>query len=139
MTKILVVEDECIVAMDLLNNLQRAGYDVGVVSSGEAAIDVAEQEIPDLVLMDIKLKGGIDGIQAAKKINARLGIPIMYLTAYSDSKTRKRADSTVHFGYLYKPFNFDEVLDRVRAAITDFKTNNKKKSSRGERQFASFN
>ncbi|MDQ7054267.1 MAG: response regulator [candidate division KSB1 bacterium] len=87
-TRVLIVEDENIVALDIQNRLQRLGYEVvGVASSGELAIRVALDTRPDLLLMDIRLKGKMDGIEAAKAIIKQLQIPVVYLTAYADSQT----------------------------------------------------
>ena len=86
--RILVVEDESLVARDIQNMLRSLGYDVtGVVSSGEQAIQKAAASVPDLVLMDIVLKGEIDGIAAAERIWEDYGIPVIYLTAYADDTT----------------------------------------------------
>ncbi|MFQ5616738.1 MAG: response regulator, partial [Anaerolineales bacterium] len=99
--QILVVEDENIVAMDIQNRLRRLGYAVpAVVSSGEEAIDKAAETHPDLVLMDIKLKGEMDGVAAAEQIRARFGIPAIYLTANADEATLQRAKITQPYGYL---------------------------------------
>ncbi|MDI3548938.1 MAG: two-component system, response regulator PdtaR [Methanobacterium sp.] len=91
-TNILIVEDEKITAEDIKNSLNSVGYEVpAIVSSGEGAIKAVEEFKPDLVLMDIRLEGEMDGIQAAEQIRSRRGIPIIYLTAYSDEKTVQRA------------------------------------------------
>ena len=93
-SKILVVEDERITAEDIKSGLENAGYKVpALVSTGEDAIDKAGKLRPDLVLMDIKLKGKMDGIEAAGQIKLRYNIPVIYLTAYSDEYTVKRASN----------------------------------------------
>ena len=90
--KILVVEDETIIAKDLANTLKRMGYDIAAsASSGEDAVKKAEELKPDLVLMDIVLKGGMDGVEAAEKIRLLLDVPVVYLTAYADDKALQRA------------------------------------------------
>ncbi|MCZ7372465.1 MAG: response regulator, partial [Candidatus Methanoperedens sp.] len=90
--KILVVEDESIIAEDIRRSLENLGYSVpSVVSSGEAAINKAKEERPDLVLMDIMLKGKMDGIVAAGKIRSEFNIPTVYLTAYGDDNILARA------------------------------------------------
>ncbi len=106
--KILVVEDERITAEDIKNGLISLGYKVpAVVYSGEDAIKKAGEIHPDLVLMDIRLEGEMDGIDAAEQIRERLGIPVIYLTAYSDSSTVQRAKITEPSGYILKePFGF---------------------------------
>lgn len=115
---ILVVEDNTIVALDISRRLKQFGYRVipYLAVSGEVAIEKAEILHPDLVLMDIKLKGKIDGIQAAEIISNRFGIPFIYITAHSDNFTRQRAERTNPAGYLIKPFEdtkLQEILDKV--------------------------
>lgn len=101
--KILVVEDELITAEDIKSGLEFAGYTVpAIVSSGEDAIEKAGELKPDLVLMDIKLKGEMDGIEAAGQIRVRYDIPVIYLTAYSDESTVQRAKVTEPSGYILK-------------------------------------
>jgi hypothetical protein len=115
---IMVVDDERIVALDIRNTLERLGYTVcAVVSTGEDAVEEAGRLLPDLVLMDIKLKGELDGIQAAGEIHRRHGIPIIYLTAYSDEKTLQRAKLSEPFGYLIKPFEERELHSTIEIAL----------------------
>ena len=93
--QILIVEDDYIVVMDLRDRLQSLGYAiVAVASYGEEAIEKAAETRPDLVLMDIRLKGDMDGIEAAAEIRARFDIPVVYLTAYVDEATLQRAKLT---------------------------------------------
>ena len=102
-SKILVVEDERITAEDIKSGLENAGYCVpALVSTGEDAVEKAGILRPDLVLMDIKLKGKMDGIEAAGQIKLRYNIPVIYLTAYSDEYTVKRAEITKPSGYIIK-------------------------------------
>jgi PAS domain S-box-containing protein len=102
-SKILVVEDERITAEDIKSGLENAGYCVpAMVSTGEDAVEKAGILRPDLVLMDIKLKGKMDGIEAAGQIKLRYNIPVIYLTAYSDEYTVKRAEITEPSGYIIK-------------------------------------
>lgn len=116
--RILVVEDEKIVARDIKNRLKSLGYTVpAIVSSGEEAIKKAEEIRPDLVLMDIVLKGKIDGIKTAKEIYSRFNIPVVYLTAYSDQETIKRAKKTEPFGYIHKPFEIKEIRSTIEIAL----------------------
>ncbi len=104
-TSILVVEDERIVARDIKNTLKRLGYVVAdCVSTGQLAIEKTEQLQPDLVLMDIVLKGKMDGVQAAQKIRANFDIPVVYLTAHADECTIQRAKLTEPLCYILKPF-----------------------------------
>jgi signal transduction histidine kinase len=117
-TKILIVEDESIVALDLQNHLRLSGYTVsGVVSCGAEAIRQAEETQPDLVLMDIKLQGSMDGVEAAEEIRARLDIPVVYLTAYADDRMLERAKVTEPFGYLLKPFEGRELQVTIELAL----------------------
>src|SRR5579875_3417492 len=120
--RILVVEDESIVAKNIQSRLKKLGYNVlALVSSGEEAIRRAEQTQPDLVLMDIVLKGDIDGVEAAKEIRARLNIPIIFLTAYADDNTLERAKVAEPFGYLLKPFEIRELRSAIEIAIYKYK------------------
>ncbi|MGH7379144.1 MAG: diguanylate cyclase [Candidatus Methylomirabilales bacterium] len=117
-TQILVVEDENIVAKDLQQTLRTLGYGVPVIaSSGEEAIEKAAATRPDLVLMDIKLKGRLDGVAAAGEISDRLDIPVVYLTAYADEQTLRRAKVTEPFGYLVKPFDERSLHAAIEVAI----------------------
>ena len=116
--RILVVEDESLVARDIQNMLRSLGYEVtGVVASGEQAIQKASASAPDLVLMDIVLKGEIDGITAAEKLWEDYGIPVIYLTAYADDTTFERAKMTKPFGYLLKPFEERELQTTIEMAL----------------------
>ena len=116
--RILVVEDETIVALDLKNSLKMLGYDVvGTACSGEEAIAKADQTRPDLVLMDIILKGKMDGVQAADSIRATLNIPVIFLTACADERTLQRAKVTEAFGYLLKPFEERELHGHIEIAL----------------------
>lgn len=117
-TQILVVEDENIVARDLQQTLRTLGYGVPVMaSSGEEAIEKAAATRPDLVLMDIKLKGRLDGVAAAEEIGDRLDIPVVYLTAYADEQTLRRAKVTEPFGYLLKPFDERSLHAAIEVAL----------------------
>lgn len=116
---ILVVEDEAIVAKDLQNRLKKFGYAVpAIASSGQEAINKAVEIKPDLVLMDVRLKGQMDGIEAAEEIHKYLDIPIIYLTAYADENTLERAKITDPFGYLLKPFKERELQTNIAIALT---------------------
>jgi len=128
--QILVVEDESIVARDIQNTLQSLGYDVPtVISSGKAAIQKAQENRPDLILMDIVLKGKIDGIEAAEQIRSRFNIPVVYLTAYTDDKTLKRAKATEPFGYVVKPFEDRELKTTIEMALYKAKIENELEES----------
>lgn len=130
-TRILVVEDEVIVADDIRRSLQNLGYDVtSIASSGEIAIKKVEENTPDLVLMDIMLQGKMDGIEAASQIKSRFDIPVVYLTAYSDEKIMERAKITEPFGYLIKPFRDREVQINIEIALYKNKIERELKESR---------
>lgn len=126
-TKILVVEDQTIVALNIKNRLRNLGYAVpGAVVSGEEAIREAELTNADLVLMDIMLKGDMDGIEAARIIKSRFGIPIIYLTACTDFETLERAKLTDPEGYISKPFKEEDLYENIEAAL--LKSRSKKKN-----------
>ncbi|HEX9925795.1 MAG TPA: response regulator [Anaerolineae bacterium] len=117
-TRILVVEDESIVAMDIKSQLKRLGYDVpAMASSADSAIEKALEHRPDLVLMDIKLKGEKDGITAADYIRTHFDIPVIYLTAYADEATLQRAKITEPYGYLLKPFEERELHTTIEMGL----------------------
>jgi diguanylate cyclase (GGDEF)-like protein/PAS domain S-box-containing protein len=116
--KILVVEDEIIVAKDIKKSLENVGYTVnGIADSGELAIEKAALTRPNVVLMDIRLKGDMDGVQAAQEIWNRFNIPVVYLTANSDISTLQRAKATAPFGYVTKPFKQKELHTAVEIAV----------------------
>lgn len=128
--KILIVEDESIVAMDIKHRAEGLGYEViGVTPSGEEALEMVRKNPPDLILMDIVLKGKIDGIEAAQRIHDNFDIPVLYLTAYSDEETLKRAKITEPFGYIIKPFEDRELHSSVEIAIYKHEMDRKLKES----------
>ncbi|MCI0497337.1 MAG: PAS domain S-box protein [Thermoplasmata archaeon] len=117
-TRILVVEDEKIVAKDIQFRVRGLGFTVpAIAATGEEAVEKARQLNPDLILMDIKLKGEMDGIEAAGRIREFLDIPIIFLTAYSDRKTLERAKYTEPFGYILKPFEDRDLYTGIEMAI----------------------
>lgn len=119
--QILVVEDEGIVALDIGEKLKRLGHAVpAIAASGEEAIEQAGQLTPDLVLMDIKLKGVVDGVEAAQHIWDHFNIPVVYLTAYADVVTLERAKLTEPFGYLVKPFEERELGATIEMALVKY-------------------
>ncbi len=116
--QILIVEDEGITALHIRNTLEGLGYDVvGISSYGEDAINKAAEVRPDLVLMDIILKGIVDGIDAAEKIRSILNIPVIYLTAHADEGTLQRAKLTEPFGYIVKPFSERDLSISIEFAL----------------------
>ena len=127
-TKIMIVEDEWITADDIKMSLQSLGYTVAsVVSSGEEAIQKAEKDRPDLVLMDIVLQGEMDGIEAANQIHSCYDIPIIYLTAYADEKVLERAKITEPFGYIVKPFINEDLKIAIEIALYKHKAEKERK------------
>jgi PAS domain S-box-containing protein len=124
--KVLIVEDEIIVAMEIKSRLEDLDYDVvDVVSSGRKAVEKAGKKQPDVVLMDIRLKGDMDGVDAARQIHDRFNIPVVFLTAYSDNKTLNRARITKPYGYILKPFEGRELKSNIEIAIYKHKMENK--------------
>lgn len=116
--QILVVEDEVIVAQDIAGRLTKLGYAVtATVSSGEEAIQKAIENPPDLVLMDIVLKGDMDGVTAAEKIRTNRNVPTVFLTAYADDQTLQRAKLTDPFGYIIKPFQQNDLRVAIEIAL----------------------
>ncbi len=114
---ILVVEDETIIAINIVSTLRQFGFQSEFVSDGEAALDSIKVKMPDLVLMDIMLHGEKDGIQVVQEIQEKYDLPVIYLTAYSDDKTLERAKTTEPYGYLIKPFNSRDLFISVEIAI----------------------
>jgi signal transduction histidine kinase len=116
--KILIVEDESIVAFDLKRMLLNLNYDVlDIVSSGEKAIKQAAADKPDLIIMDVMLNGPITGVEAAARIKGIMNVPIIYLTAYADTETLKSAKVTEPYGYILKPFEEKVLLSTIEMAI----------------------
>lgn len=131
LSQILIAEDENIVALDIQEALKGAQYDVlGIVSSGRDAVKTASERKPDLVLMDIRLKGEVDGVQAATQIREKYDIPVIYLTAYSDENTLQRAKLTEPYGYLLKPFEKEALHTTIEMALHKHKTERELKESR---------
>ncbi|MBE9039643.1 response regulator [Oscillatoriales cyanobacterium LEGE 11467] len=116
--KILIVEDELIAAANIARYLQKEGYQViAKVNSGEKALEQVDREIPDLVLMDIMLRGKLDGIETASRIRQRYRMPIVYITAYADRATLDRAKETEPYGYLVKPFKSQDISTTIEMAL----------------------
>ncbi|MEF8769502.1 MAG: EAL domain-containing protein [Candidatus Accumulibacter phosphatis] len=116
--KLMLVEDERVVAFDLKNQLQSFGYVVGaMVASGEQALQRVAEVAPDLVLMDIHLEGKMDGVETATEIQLRHQIPVIYLTAYAEDDTLRRALASQPFGYLVKPWDARELHATIQMAL----------------------
>lgn len=114
----MIVEDEGVVALDIQHHLTKLGYEVAaVVSSGAEAVSLACETDLDLILMDIRLRGEMDGIEAAEQIKARCDIPVIYLTAHADAGTLARAKFTVPFGYIVKPFGELELQTAIEIGL----------------------
>jgi CheY-like chemotaxis protein len=134
----MVVEDEGITAKDIEARLTRLGYDVPAVAhSGPEAIAKAARTRPDLVLMDIRLKGPMDGVEAAQRLRTRYGIPVTYLTAYADDDTLARAQTTAPYGYLVKPFDERELHATIQMAL--YRHHQEKRRTEAERLLTSVN
>jgi len=120
--RIMVVEDEKIIALDIQSVLMGFGFDVcAVASSGEECIELARKTIPDLILMDVKLKGNMTGITAAKTIKKAMNIPVIYLTAYGDKDTITKANGSNSFGMISKPFGEDELQNTIKNTFAQIK------------------
>jgi PAS domain S-box-containing protein len=117
-SRILVVEDEAIVSMEIEERLTAMGYRMaGTTASGEQALELARQERPDLVLMDIRLQGIMDGITVAEDLRQQLHLPVIFLTAYSEEATLERAKLAEPYGYLIKPFDDRELKSAIEIAL----------------------
>jgi two-component system, response regulator PdtaR len=118
------------VAADLKRRLENLGYVIlGIASTGKDAIRKSGETIPDLVLMDIMLKGDMDGIEAAQKIRELFDIPFIYLTAYSDEETLERAKISQPFGYILKPFEDMGIQSAIEIAVYNHRMEQKLKNS----------
>ncbi len=118
--KILIVEDNAIVALETKERLKRLGYTItGVIGTGKDAITMACATRPDLILMDINLKGDIDGITVAEKIAGSCTASVIYITAYSNEETRNRAMMTKPVAYLVKPFREQELYSSIEKALRE--------------------
>ena len=128
--KIMIVEDNTIVAEECRDCLERLGYNItSIVASGAEAIEKAEEEKPDAVLMDINLRDKMDGITAANMIYTQFGIPIVFLSAYSDDKLLELAKDMGSFGYLIKPFAERELYTTLEIALFKSKTEQQNKKN----------
>lgn len=118
-TRILVVEDEAIVARDLAQRLEGMGYSVtGTAASGAEALALAETAPPHLVFMDITIQGPIDGVETAERLANRMDVPIIFLTAHTDTGTILRAKQARPYGYLVKPLEERELMTTIEMAIS---------------------
>lgn len=115
---VLVVEDESIVSKDIQHSLKKLGYTVvGAAATGEKAVELARSESPDIILMDIMLKGEMNGIEASETIKKELNIPVIFLTAYADESTLEKAKVTEPYGYIIKPFKEIDLHTSIEMAL----------------------
>jgi DNA-binding response OmpR family regulator len=118
--KILIVEDELVFAMDLSNHLRKQGYEVtAVASNGLEAIMDAEKDKPDIILMDIRLKGKLDGVDTGKIIHQKLNIPIIYISALTDESTKKSVENVHPSAFLTKPFDEEELDEAIKNTLSN--------------------
>jgi PAS domain S-box-containing protein len=116
--KVLIVENEAIIALRIQEMVEQLGHTVlGVAASGEEAIELGSNSIPDIVLMDIRLDGEMDGIETAAKIRALWGAPVVFMSAQADGPTLKRARSTEPLGFIVKPFTSTDVSVCIHFAM----------------------
>jgi|SRR5579862_7601703 DNA-binding response OmpR family regulator len=116
--RVLIVEDEILIAEELTERLSNLGFAViAAVDTAEEGIAIAIRENPDLVLMDIRLQGRKDGVQAAKEIRQQMDVPIVYVTAYSDPLTVQRTIGTEYDGFILKPFHRHELQSTIDVAM----------------------
>lgn len=135
LARLLVVEDESIVAMDIAEQLGELGYEVcGIADNGNDAIRMVEQYRPDLVLMDVVIKGDMDGVETAQHLSRGFGCPVVFLTAYSDARTVSRAAEVAPYGYITKPFQAKELRAAVQVAL--YKSRLEAKLRESEQWFA---
>ncbi|MBK8612531.1 MAG: response regulator [Flavobacteriales bacterium] len=117
-TNVLVVEDESIVSKDIQHSLKKLGYNVvGAAATGEQAVKLAVETQPDIILMDIMLKGEMNGIEAATQIRSETNIPVIFLTAYADESTLNKAKVTQPYGYIIKPFKEIDIHTSIEMAL----------------------
>ncbi|MBI2257939.1 MAG: response regulator [Flavobacteriia bacterium] len=115
---VLVVEDESIVSKDIQHSLKKLGYNVvGAAATGEKALELVRSEGPDIVLMDIMLKGSMNGIEVSEVIKKEFNLPVIFLTAYADESTLSKAKVTEPYGYIIKPFKEIDLHTSIEMAL----------------------
>jgi PAS domain S-box-containing protein len=130
---ILIVEDEAIIAMEIESQLESLGYEVtSIVDTGEKAIKKAEADKPDLILMDIRIKGELDGIDTAEAIRNKFGIPVIFSTAYLDETRIDRAKITMPFGYVLKPIQERDLKVTIEMALYVAKVDTERRAAEDE-------
>ena len=126
MKKILIVEDELIIATDLGDILESLGYEVcGDAISAREALELINEQSPDLVLLDIQIKGGMDGIELAGIIRSEFRIPFIFLTSHADASTLQRAKEVKPYGYIVKPFQEKDIRAAIEIALGNFEAEQK--------------
>lgn len=125
----LIVEDEALIAEELKGRLALPGFRViDMVDSADEGIAIATSELPDLVLMDIRLRGTKDGVQACEEIRRQVDVPVVYVTAHSDEQTVSRAKRTDHDGFILKPFHRHELQSTIEVALQRHAIRTKRKT-----------
>ncbi|MCX7798190.1 MAG: response regulator [Melioribacter sp.] len=120
MKKILIVEDEVIVALELKHRLTKLGYDViGVASNAEKAIEIICSNKPDLILMDLKLRGKMNGLELAEKVYNDHTIPSLFITAFFDEETLNKVKQKLSFEILQKPFSPEELIKAIKRSVNN--------------------
>lgn len=116
--KVLVVEDESIVAKDIQNILLKNNFEItGVANNADTALNYLSQNVPDVILMDIMIKGNMSGIELSHKIKEEYDVPIIFLTAYSDSSTLERVKVLEPYAYITKPFKNSDILSAIEITL----------------------
>ncbi|MDX1977688.1 MAG: response regulator transcription factor [Pseudanabaenaceae cyanobacterium bins.68] len=122
-TQIMIVEDERLVAQDIAELLKDEGYSIcAITSTAKDAIAKISEFLPDLVLLDIRIKGELDGVNVAEHIQSFYAIPVIFLTAFSDPDTLARAQATQPMGYVTKPFRREQLVSSVKIALSNFRS-----------------
>jgi two-component system, cell cycle sensor histidine kinase and response regulator CckA len=133
--RVMIVEDDRVVARDIRTQVSRMGHSVvGVTGSGEEAVTLAAAHLPDLVLMDIRLEGEMDGIEAAQQIRSKNRIPVVFLTAFGNEAVMRRASFTEPFGYLLKPYEDQQMRVVIQMAL--YKREAETRVRLGEKRYA---
>jgi CheY-like chemotaxis protein len=116
--KILIVEDEVVTGMDLWHLLELWGYEMcKQVATGEEALRVVENERPDVILIDINLSGEMNGVETAKRISSRFGVPFIFLTGYCDPEMKEEAESINPAGYFVKPLDYYKLKETIASIV----------------------
>ena len=118
--KVLIIEDELIIAEDIKDILEHASYEViGMAASGKEAIELLSEVMPDILLVDVSIKGNMDGIQLANVIREQYNLPFIYITSYTNKSVLERAKLTKPYGYIVKPYKEQDVLIAVELALSN--------------------